>query len=222
MITTSNLHRNPYIIGRPIGYRESLFGRESIFKLVQENLQQSQQLLLLYGQRRIGKSSIILSIPQQLAEVNEFVFVTSDLSFYSQQPWSSILAALGQAIVDNLELETSISPPTTTELELEINIFERQFLPQVYQQLENKNLVLLLDEFDALISQDLESSAIELTKKIFRRLSDITKRNNKLFIVISIGEHLASTLNILKIFSKSLTSCILNKLLNPNKFVPEF
>ncbi|MFN9600529.1 MAG: ABC transporter substrate-binding protein [Dolichospermum sp.] len=197
---TSNLHRNPYIIGRPIGYRESLFGRESIFKLVQENLQQSQQLLLLYGQRRIGKSSIILSIPQQLAEVNEFVFVTSDLSFYSQQPWSSILAALGQAIVDNLELETSISPPTTTELELEINIFERQFLPQVYQQLENKNLVLLLDEFDALISQDLESSAIELTKKIFRRLSDITKRNNKLFIVISIGEHLASTLNILKIF----------------------
>ncbi|MGB3419926.1 MAG: ABC transporter substrate-binding protein [Dolichospermum sp.] len=197
---TSNLHRNPYIIGRPIGYRESLFGRESIFKLVQENLQQSQQLLLLYGQRRIGKSSIILSIPQQLAEVNGFVFVTFDLSFYSQQPWSSILAALAQAIVDNLELETSISPPTTTELELEINIFERQFLPQVYQQLENKNLVLLLDEFDALISQDLESSAIELTKKIFRRLSDITKRNNKLFIVISIGEHLASTLNILKIF----------------------
>ncbi|MDB9492653.1 ABC transporter substrate-binding protein [Dolichospermum circinale CS-534/05] len=197
---TSNLHRNPYIIGRPIGYRESLFGRESIFQLVQENLQQSQQLLLLYGQRRIGKSSIILSIPQQLAEVNEFVFVTFELSFYSQQPWSSILAALAQAIVDNLELETSISPPTTTELELEINIFERQFLPQVYQQLENKNLVLLLDEFDALISQDLESSAIELTKKIFRRLSDITKRNNKLFIVISIGEHLASTLNILKIF----------------------
>ncbi|MFN5956084.1 MAG: ABC transporter substrate-binding protein [Dolichospermum sp.] len=200
MITTSNLHRNPYIIGRPIGYRESLFGRESIFKLVQENLQQSQQLLLLYGQRRIGKSSIILSIPQQLAEVNGFVFVTFDLSFYSQQPWSSILAALAQAIVDNLELETSISPPTTTELELEINIFERQFLPQVYQQLENKNLVLLLDEFDALIGQDLESSAIELTKKIFRRLSDITTRNNKLFIVISIGEHLASTLNILKIF----------------------
>ncbi|MCW9682807.1 ABC transporter substrate-binding protein [Dolichospermum planctonicum UHCC 0167] len=200
MITTSNLHRNPYIIGRPIGYRELLFGRKSIFKLVQENLQQSQQLLLLYGQRRIGKSSIILSIPQQLAEVNGFVFVTFDLSFYSQQPWSSILAALAQAIVDNLELETSISPPTTTELELEINIFERQFLPQVYQQLENKNLVLLLDEFDALIGQDLESSAIELTKKIFRRLSDITKRNNKLFIVISIGEHLASTLNILKIF----------------------
>ncbi|MDB9468048.1 ABC transporter substrate-binding protein [Dolichospermum circinale] len=200
MITTSNLHRNPYIIGRPIGYRELLFGRESIFKLVQENLQQSQQLLLLYGQRRIGKSSIILSIPQQLAEVNEFVFVTFDLSFYSQDPWSSILAALAQAIVDNLELETSISPPKTTELELEINIFERQFLPQVYQQLENKNLVLLLDEFDALISQDLESSAIELTKKIFCRLSDITKRNNKLFIVISIGEHLASTLNILKIF----------------------
>ncbi len=200
MITTSNLHRNPYIIGRPIDYRELLFGRKSIFKLIQENLQQSQQLLLLYGQRRIGKSSIILSIPQQLAEVNGFVFVTFDLSFYSQQPWSSILAALAQAIVDNLELETSISPPTTTELELEINIFERQFLPQVYQQLENKNLVLLLDEFDALIGQDLESSAIELTKKIFRRLSDITTRNNKLFIVISIGEHLASTLNILKIF----------------------
>ncbi|MDB9460496.1 ABC transporter substrate-binding protein [Dolichospermum circinale CS-545/17] len=198
---TSNLHRNPYIIGRPIDYRESLFGRESIFKLVQENLEQSQQLLLLYGQRRIGKSSIILSIPQQLAEVNEFVFVTFDLSFYSQDPWSSILAALAQAIVDNLELETSISPPKTTELELEINIFERQFLPQVYQQLENKNLVLLLDEFDALISQDLESSSIEtFTKKIFRRLSDITKRNNKLFIVVSIGEHLASTLNILKIF----------------------
>lgn len=198
---TSNLHRNPYIIGRPIDYRDSLFGRKSIFQLIQKNLQQSQKLLLLYGQRRIGKSSIILSIPQQLAEVNGFVFVTFDLSFYSQQPWSSILAALAQAIVDNLELETSISPPTTRELELEINIFERQFLPQVYQQLENKNLVLLLDEFDALISQDLESSAIEtFTKKIFRRLSDITKRNNKLFIVISIGEHLASTLNILKIF----------------------
>lgn len=51
--------RNPYIIGRSIDEPELLFGRESLFRFIKENLSNNQRVILLHGQRRIGKSSCI-------------------------------------------------------------------------------------------------------------------------------------------------------------------
>ncbi|MFM5943627.1 MAG: hypothetical protein ACKO9G_09665, partial [Dolichospermum sp.] len=66
--------RNPYIVGRPI-YQQLLFGREDVFSSIATHLQQHRQIIVCYGQRRIGKSSVLRNIPHKLRDLNEFVFV---------------------------------------------------------------------------------------------------------------------------------------------------
>ncbi|MBD2338350.1 ABC transporter substrate-binding protein [Calothrix sp. FACHB-156] len=195
--------RNPYIIGRPIDEREFFVGRESLFRFIAENLRRREKVILLHGQRRIGKSSIIRNIPQAIKAIvpDEFVFVAFDLQDYSHQPISTILAALAQEIVDHLEqlgIE-NIKPPEISELEADSDIFSSKFLPQVYEELCDKNLVLLLDEFDAL-DTELSESSIE---HFFTFLYSLIQENNKLFIVSFLGRQSADMSQLLSIFKNA-------------------
>jgi ABC-type branched-subunit amino acid transport system substrate-binding protein len=196
-------HRNPYIIGRPIDEREFLVGRESLFRFIEHNLRCGEQLILLHGQRRIGKSSLIRNVPK-IVGLAGFVFVPFDLEYHSQEPLSSILAALSQEIVEHLEQlgVERIKPPELQELESEPYIFYSKFLPQVYQELGDKNLVLLLDEFDALNSEDSEL----LIEQFFTFLSSIIELENKLFIIPFLGRQSADMPNLLRIFKNAPTS----------------
>jgi branched-chain amino acid transport system substrate-binding protein len=188
--------RNPYIIGRPID-QQLFFGRENLFSFIQDSIQHNQKIICLYGQRRIGKSSVIRNIPHGLNGSNECVFVAFNLQSYSQESLSTILAVLAQEIVSNLLLDNkNIKLPEITELELDLGIFSHEFLPQVYQLLENKNLVLLLDEFDALMN----SHDSELLEQVYNYLSALTNVSKKLFLISLIEQRSVNNHRISKLF----------------------
>jgi branched-chain amino acid transport system substrate-binding protein len=188
--------RNPYIIGRPID-QQLFFGRENLFSFIQDSIQHNQKIICLYGQRRIGKSSVIRNIPHGLNDLNECVFVAFNLQSYSQESLSTILAVLAQEIVSNLLLDNkNIKLPEITELELDLGIFSHEFLPQVYQLLENKNLVLLLDEFDALMN----SHDSELLEQVYNYLSALTNVSKKLFLISLIEQRSVNNHRISKLF----------------------
>ncbi|QSV63971.1 MAG: ABC transporter substrate-binding protein [Dolichospermum sp. DL01] len=196
MITSFKSQRNPYVIGRPID-QQLFFGRESLFLTIQDHIQHNSNIILLYGQRRIGKSSVIRNIPHGLNDLHEFVFVTFNLEHYSQKSLSEILAYLAQEILHDLSLDDkNIKLPEITELELDSGIFSHQFLPQVYQLLENKNLVLVVDEFDALIN----SSNPELLEQVYKYLSSLTNIHKKLFLILLIEQRSVNKHRISKIF----------------------
>ena len=196
MITSFKSQRNPYVIGRPID-QQLFFGREKLFSAIQDDIQHNRHIILLHGQRRIGKSSVISNIPHELNDLNEFVFVTFNLEHYSQKSLSEILVDLSQEILNDLSLEDhNIKLPEITELELDSGIFYHQFLQQVYQLLENKNLVLVLDEFDALIN----SHDSELLEQVYKYLSSLINFNKKLFLVLLIEQKSVNNHRISKIF----------------------
>jgi ABC-type branched-subunit amino acid transport system substrate-binding protein len=196
MITSFKSQRNPYVIGRPID-QQLFFGREKLFSAIQDDIQHNRHIILLHGQRRIGKSSVIRNIPHELNDLNEFVFVTFNLEHYSQKSLSEILVDLSQEILNDLSLEDhNIKLPEITELELDSGIFYHQFLQQVYQLLENKNLVLVLDEFDALIN----SHDSELLEQVYKYLSSLINFNKKLFLVLLIEQKSVNNHRISKIF----------------------
>jgi predicted AAA+ superfamily ATPase len=59
--------RNPYIAGKALGDERGFFGREDIFRLVENALSSpDQNALVLFGQRRIGKTSILLQLRRRL------------------------------------------------------------------------------------------------------------------------------------------------------------
>ncbi|KAB8331176.1 ABC transporter substrate-binding protein [Scytonema tolypothrichoides VB-61278] len=199
MITDSMTRRNPYIIGRPIDEQESLFGRENIFQFIENNLKLGVKVLFLYGQRRIGLSSIIRNIPKYVAS-EEFVFVTFDLQEYSRESLSSLLHNLITDIITDLNIDThNITLPSVSELETEPEIFCCQFLPQVYDLLEGKQLVLLLNKADILYS---EINQVWL-EKICSHLYFFIQRQDKLFLIFFLREQLAYQSYLLSLFQNA-------------------
>jgi ABC-type branched-subunit amino acid transport system substrate-binding protein len=192
------IHRNnPYIIGRPIHETEKFFGRESLFRFIEDNLRQNVKVILLHGQRRIGKSSVLKQIPNKVGN-NEFVFVPFDLQDKSQSNLSSILHELAKGIVAYLQPEGIVQPPNFAALEADKDIFGRDFLPSVYQAIGDRNLVFLLDEFDVLDNQN--NDIVNNGAGFFNYLKALTSNQERLFIIPVVGRHVDDLTNLLSLF----------------------
>lgn len=198
-MATSTVRRNPYIVGRAISERELFFGRENLFQFIEDNLNQREQVILLHGQRRIGKSSVLFQIPNFVGQ-KEFVFVLFDLHDKSQLTLGTVLHSLAKKIVEHLNLDPAqVTPPTHTDLGTEPEIFSKEFLPKVYQALGEKNMVWLLDEFDVLNSDDPDS----LSETFFPYLQSILKQQDKLFIIPVVGRQLDDMPKLLGLFRRA-------------------
>ncbi|MFM6248478.1 MAG: ATP-binding protein, partial [Dolichospermum sp.] len=204
MITFPKHQRNPYIVGRTI-YQQLLFGREDVFSSIITHLQQHRQIIVCYGQRRIGKSSVLRNIPHKLRDLNEFVFVAFSLEYYSQEPLGKILADLAQQVVsdlsdlfldeENIKLdEENIKLPEITDLESDPQVFFNEFLRQIYQLIENKNIVFSLDDFDVL----LNNQNTELFNSFNEFVTQIISSDNKLFFILFIDQKSKSLNNLKK------------------------
>jgi len=190
-----NVRRAPYVVGRPITEQKLFFGRQGLFDFLKDNLEQNVKVLLLHGQRRIGKSSFLRQIPNFITE-GDFKFIFFDLQDKSQLPLSQILHDLARAIAEYLQLESQVAVPTYDELKNDLDLFSQSFLPEVYQRLNGKNLVLLLDEFDVLNTEN----PVPAEKQFFRYLASLVRQEEKLFIVPVIGRKIDDLPTLLSLF----------------------
>ncbi|OUL34543.1 ATP-binding protein [Nostoc sp. 106C] len=199
MVSSTDWEDNPYIIGRPIYEPELFFGREDLFNFVQDNLNKRAQVILLHGQRRIGKSSVLSQIPNFIT-LEQFLFVPLSLEGKSQKSLSEVLHELARDIIDYLELSyLQVALPSKRDLEEDAQIFFNNFLPQIYQVIDGKNLVLLLDEFDVLADSN-EDSAVS---HFFPCLQSIVYWHKELFIIPVVGRQLDDMPNLLSLFRQA-------------------
>jgi ABC-type branched-subunit amino acid transport system substrate-binding protein len=197
--------RNPYIIGSVIDEPDKFFGRQSLFDFIKYNLQQNTPLILLYGQRRIGKSSVLKQIPQKISE-DQFVFIDFDLQVFvggnQKHPINQILHYLAQRIGEEIENSLTTIPitiPTAEDIEDDTTIFHGDFLTQIYNVLGEKKLVLLLDEFDVLSEVNNEGNV-----EFFRLINNwLSKWPERLFIIPVVGRHLKELPNLLSLLRES-------------------
>ncbi|MCF2150120.1 ABC transporter substrate-binding protein [Desmonostoc muscorum LEGE 12446] len=187
--------RNPYIVGRPVQMPDEFFGREILFTNIADSLQQNAQFILLHGQRRIGKSSVLRNIPLFVSP-DEFVFVPCDLQEYGSASLNQILYAIAREIFQHLELNTNILEPLlNANLENIRRIFNRRVLAQVDEKLDNKKLVLLLDEFDVVSHNDTEN-----TVGFLRFLETLVRQQEELFVIAVVGRYLNAMPNLMQSF----------------------
>ncbi|MBD2358795.1 tetratricopeptide repeat protein [Tolypothrix sp. FACHB-123] len=199
MVSASDWEDNPYIIGRPIYEPELFFGREDLFNFIHDNLNKRAQVILLHGQRRIGKSSVLSQIPNFI-KLEQFLFVPLSLEGKSQKPLSEVLHELGRDIIDYLELsQRQVLLPTKTDLAEDAQLFFNNFLPQIYQVIKGKNLVLLLDEFDVLGDSE-EDSAVS---HFFPCLQSVVYWHKELYIIPVVGRQLDDMPNLLSLFRQA-------------------
>ncbi|WP_424103521.1 ABC transporter substrate-binding protein [Moorena producens] len=200
MVNNYSNHPNPYEIGKIIDDPDKFFGRESLFQFIEDNLIKRVKVILLHGQRRIGKSSVLAQIPNKVAK-DKFFFVNFDLHSHTNSPLSRIIYDLAQEISDYLgdhfDLDPDhLTPPSEYDLATDPAIFYNQFLPKVDQILKGKNLVLLLDEFDV-VSDDNTPSA---PSNFFTYLAKLIKQHDQLFVIAVVGRNLDDIPNLLQEF----------------------
>ncbi|MBW4526352.1 MAG: tetratricopeptide repeat protein [Phormidium tanganyikae FI6-MK23] len=151
--------RNPYIIGRPITEPDRFFGRDRLFEFIADNLLQGSQVILLHGQRRIGKSSVLAQIPRSI-DLKGFAFVPLSLEGDSRKPVGEVLYELARDAVQQFDwLGNRLVPPSIAEFQRDPRLFVRQFIPDLRRELAVENIVLLLDEFDSLYNLEVDNAA---------------------------------------------------------------
>jgi len=142
-----NQPANPYVAGAPLRGEQGFFGRQDTLEWVARELRNpATNALVLFGQRRIGKTTILLQLERTLP-ADVFLPVYFDLQDQATRPLGRVLADLADAVAERIGLE----PPDPADFDDKGHFFRREFLPRLYQTLgETRRPVLLLDEFDVL------------------------------------------------------------------------
>lgn len=138
---------NPYIAGAPLRGERGFFGRHDTLAWVQRELgNPATNALVLFGQRRIGKTSLLLQL-QRTLEGPSYLPIYFDLQDQATRPLNQVLYDLTDTIADKLGWDRPISG----NFDPRGVFFRKMVLPQVQQRLgEKRRLVLLMDEFDVL------------------------------------------------------------------------
>ncbi len=177
---------NPFIVGNPVRNPEMFFGRESEFELVQKRFKQAGRgsLMVFCGERRSGKTSILLQI-QQGRLGSEFIPVLIDMQAMAVEDETEFLSLIAKEVVEQLAEEGR---------SLEIPDFARgnpsavfrSFIESVLEHCPHRKLLLLFDEYE-LFEDKLDNGV--LTKDVLLILANLME-NLPMFLIFTGSQHL--------------------------------
>jgi serine/threonine protein kinase len=144
----------PYVVGRPV-QGELFVGRSDILKMVRDNLSTgaAKNVLVLRGQRRTGKSSVLLHLRDTLAQESEgfYLPVFVDVQGMTMvENEGQFLHFLAHQIWSGLETHDVKEPrPVAADFaQAPLIAFELDFLQGVKTALGPRQILLMLDEFE--------------------------------------------------------------------------
>jgi uncharacterized protein YkwD len=182
---------NPYIAGNPVTGTEMFFGRDDVFTFVQQALtgQHRDNVIVLYGQRRTGKTSVLYQMHRHLDP--RYLCVLIDLHGLALKGLSGFVWELANTIVNALRKDYQIELPrlkNRTEFLADArNLFENDFLPQIWAAIGERHVLLMLDEAIRLQEQ---IQAGELEIEIFEYLRHLMQHHERLNFLFSLGSGL--------------------------------
>ena len=104
-MTHTPLPQNPYIAGNPVGGSQAFVGRADVLRAVLRVLKSpGENALVLYGQRRIGKTSVLQELMARLPQEGPYQPVYFDLQDKAALPLNIVLRELMQRIAGQLGL----------------------------------------------------------------------------------------------------------------------
>ena len=181
---------NPYTPGLPLRPgNPTFFGREDIFKFIRQRLPTLAQkmVLVLIGERRTGKTSILQQLTSRLNNPR-YIPIYVDCQGLGIDPGlGNFFLSLAEVLADGLE-RAGVSTRRLTPEELGESpkrVFERQFLPEIRKQIGERVLLLTIDEFEEL-GERVEHK--QLPPEIFSYLRHLIQHEEQLAFIFA-GTH---------------------------------
>jgi hypothetical protein len=168
--------KNPYIFDRPIEDNKMFFGREDVFEFVRHNLigQYQDNVIVLYGEQRMGKTSVLKQMHHYLDYSHLCVYI--DLERIEIVGIGNLLWQVADAIRRALQAD-KINLPLPPIEELTSNqdpsrYFVGIFLKQVQETLQGRRVLVMFDGAMRL-SEALRAGKLE--DDVFPRLSHLLR-----------------------------------------------
>lgn len=173
---------NPYIVGHPVKADAMFYGRDDVFRFIEDNLSGSVQArtIVLYGQRRTGKTSILYRLLNGrlgneylpvLIDMQELALLINHTGDFLSEIAYQIVRALHTAKITIDAPEIDANSPT--------RLFNR-FLDTLVGPLNGKRLVMMIDEFELIEAKITEGKLDADILGYFRSL--IQHRDHLVFI----------------------------------------
>lgn len=180
---------NPYAPGTPLRPGSPIFfGRDDLFQFIAENMAglTRQNILVLIGQRRMGKTSFLQQLPAKLGLAYLPVYIDGQsLGIDPGMPnfFYDLALTIVEALADQgLQLA---EPARAAFEERPSGAFERTFLPGVFEAIGQRQLLLLFDEFEEL-EMRVKSGKLEPT--IFSFFRHLMQHSHQLGFIF-VGTH---------------------------------
>jgi hypothetical protein len=193
---------NPYIAGNPVGDGPAFIGRADILRKVSQELRgPKQNAIMLYGQRRIGKTSVLQQLQVQLRAEGGYRPIYFDLQDNSSNALGQMVVELARSIAHELELAEPDLGDDADEF------FQKEWLPKALEKLpDSQSLVLLFDEFDVLAAPN-EDQSERAGAAFFPYLRELIACNpERLNFVFVIGRNVADLTSIAMSVFKAVPS----------------
>ncbi|MGB7440592.1 MAG: AAA family ATPase [Coleofasciculaceae cyanobacterium] len=145
---------SPYIVGLPLTKEQEIFiGRTDLsFRLEKLILDRRRPPILLYGQRRMGKTSLLNNLGRLLPNSIIPMFVDLQGPASSASDNAGFLYNLARGMRDSAQRQASLTLPPLSREDLTTDPFTNfdEWLDKVEQTLQNNTALLALDEFEKL------------------------------------------------------------------------
>lgn len=181
---------NPYIAGNPLTDTEMFYGRTDVFAFIRQTMigLHRDQPIVLYGQRRTGKTSVLYQLHRHLDARYRCIFM--DLHGLSLNGMGNFMLGIANSISQGLQRDYEIAvsvPDRELFLADPKPTFEAIFLYDVLAALGDDHLVLMLDE---LVRLDEEVQAGNMEHEVFDFLRHLMQHYPRLNFIFSLGSGL--------------------------------
>ncbi|MFW9917814.1 MAG: GAF domain-containing protein, partial [Candidatus Thorarchaeota archaeon] len=185
---------NPYIVGSPVKSSRMFRGREDIFRFIVDNLSGDVQdrTLVLYGQRRTGKTSILYQLlagrlgegfVPVLIDMQRLALVEGTDQFLEGVAYHLAQAAQKAGIeVEVPSMQNRVAAPTM--------VLDR-FLDTFEDRLEGRRAVVMFDEFEV-IEERIAKGKLEAN--VLQYLRSLIQHSTRLAFIFT-GAHQLEELN---------------------------
>lgn len=179
---------NPYIAGNPVKGTGMFFGRQDVFSFVQTNLtgRHSDTPIVLYGQRRTGKTSVLYQMHRHLDPRYRCILIdlhSFTLSGGMENLLWDIAISIKRGLQRSYQLRVTVPDRTTFRANPQRE-FRDAFLDSVWSVLGEDHLVLMIDEV-ARFRDEVDAGRLE--RDVFDYFRHLMQHFERLNFIFSIG-----------------------------------